>query len=214
MLFIASVCILSLAATAPTGHVTISLDGRPLVALDDQGTYFVDLEKLREEWPDVPLPEVSRSLFETSPDGAAISPVLVELEDFVECTGNDHGFSDENVIASSPHPNKPSRLLERSGRTFRVTAAPDDGFATYYYRYEVSTGPAGTPHLLMAESVNDQERYTSLVLNAPAGSSWGPPYEGEPAAAWGTNTTSVGSNKATPSTRTSASRSTPDANWP
>ena len=49
-----------------------------------------------------------------------------------------------------------------------MTAAPDDGFACYYYSYDLATGgAAGVPHLLVAESSNDQERYTSLIVHHP-----------------------------------------------
>ncbi|MHC4796611.1 MAG: hypothetical protein ACYTF1_08190, partial [Planctomycetota bacterium] len=80
-----------------------------------------------------------------------------------------------------------SRLMTISGKQFRVTAAPTDGFATYYYSYDVDTGgTAGVPHLLVAELSNDQERYTSLQIHHPdatvisPGLPWAPPYTGEP----------------------------------
>ena len=121
-------------------------------------------------------------------DAAAVpAPVVVAMTDYVDCTQTDHNFTDANIWSQSPYPNKPSRLLNISGKVFRVTAAPDAGFATYYYSYDVATGGiAGVPHLLVAESSNDQERYTSLQIHHPdemavsPGLPWCPPYAGEP----------------------------------
>jgi len=163
------------------GPYTIQYNGTIYRAVDDQGIFFVDLDQFQAEHPDVPLPDLSHTLYELYGERATIEPVIVQLTDYIDCTQTDHNYSDANIFDQSPHPNKPARLMTINGRTYRVTAAPDDGFATYYYSYDFSTGgTAGVPHLLIAESVNDQERYTSLIIQVPDGQPWAPPYSGEP----------------------------------
>lgn len=168
-----------------TGTTTILWEGVTYQAIDDEGTYFVDLERYRQTGRGVPLPETRCNLRERYGSAAVLRPVVVELADYIDCMGTDHGFSDANIFPRSKHPNRPSRIMEVSGRSYRVTAAPDDGSATYYYRYQFANGPAGEPHLLMAESVNDQERYTSFCLNANDQTGWNVPYRGEPIHPWG-----------------------------
>jgi hypothetical protein len=169
-----------------TGDYTLDCNGTTYRAVDDEGVCFVDLAAHNAAHPGVPLPDLKKTLADNYDAAASLQPVVVELTDYVDCTGTDHGFSDANIWSQSPHPNRPSRLMSLSGRTFRVTAAPDDGFATYYYSYDMAAGgTAGAPHLLVAESSNDQERYTSLTIHHPDGIvmnalPWAPPYSGEP----------------------------------
>ncbi len=187
--FVASVLV-SAARAAPcqiTGDYTISCDGTTYRAVDDECVHYVDLAAFQAAHPGVPLPELKKTVAANYAADAVPAPVRVQLADYVDCTGTSHNFSDANLVATSPHPNKPSRLMNISGRMFRVTAAPDDGFATYYFSYDLATGgQAGVPHLLIAESSNDQERYTSLEIHHPdgviisPGLPWAPPYSGEP----------------------------------
>ncbi len=170
-----------------TGNQTIDCDGITYRAVDDECLHYVDLAAFNAAHPGVPLPALRKTVAQNYAVGDVIQPVVVELTDYVDTTLTDHGFTDANIVPSSPHPNKPSRLLTISGRSFRVTAAPDDGFATYYYSYDVATGgTAGLPHLLVAESSNDRERYTTLFIHHPdniivqPGLPWAPPYASEP----------------------------------
>ncbi len=190
-----------------TGDYTIECDGTVYRAVDDECVYFVDLAAHNAAHPDTPLPDLKKTIADNYDADAVPQPVVVALTDYVDCTQTDHNFSDANIIPSvdvplpgnpfntNPHPNQPSRLMTIGGKTFRVTAAPDDGFATYYFTYDVSTGgTAGVPHLLIAESINDQERYTSLAIHhgdqmyedpqletqRPFPTyDWAPPYTGE-----------------------------------
>jgi hypothetical protein len=199
----------ALAACTISGDFTIECDGVTYRAVDDEAVYFVDLAEHNANHPGVPLPTPKKTIAQNYADPAVINITRVALVDYVDCTQTDHNFSDVNIIPeiefqipgtgqwvnTNPHPNPPSRLMFISGKWFRVTAAPDDGFATYYYSYDVATsGQAGDAHVLIAELSNDQERYTSLVIhnpdpvlmdpqaNTPPWADWGwaPPYESEP----------------------------------
>lgn len=170
-----------------TGDFTIDCDGVTYRAVDDECVHYVDLAAHNAAHPGVALPDLKKRIIDNYDAAAVPAPVVVALTDYVDCTQTDHNFTDANIWSQSPYPNKPSRLMNISGRVFRVTAAPDAGFATYYYSYDVATGGiAGVPHLLVAESSNDQERYTSLQIHHPdemavsPGLPWCPPYAGEP----------------------------------
>ncbi len=170
-----------------TGDDTIECSGTTYRAVDDECVHYVDLAAHTANHPGVPLPDLAKRIADNFDADAVPEPVVVELTDYVDCTQTDHNFRDDNLWAESPHPNQPSRLMNISGKTFRVTAAPDDGFATFYYSYDIATGGiAGVPHLLVAESSNDQERYTSLQIHHPDDMvispdlPWAPPYTGEP----------------------------------
>ncbi len=170
-----------------TGDFTIECDGVTYRAVDDECLHYVDLAAHNAAHPGIALPDLKKKITDNYDASEVPSPVVVALTDYVDCTQTDHNFTHANLWSGSPHPNKPSRLMNISGKTFRVTAAPDDGFATYYYSFDLATGgTAGVPHLLVAESSNDQERYTSLMIHHPdgivfsPGLPWAPPYASEP----------------------------------
>ncbi len=166
---------------------TITCEGITYRAVDEESVYYVDLLLHNTSHPGVPLPDLKKTVTENYAADAVPDPVVVALTDYVDCTGTSHNFQQVNLCGNSPFPNKPSRLMNISGKSFRVTAAPDDGFATYYYSYDVANGgTAGVPHVLAAELSNDQERYTSLSIHHPdddvitPGLPWALPYTGEP----------------------------------
>lgn len=170
-----------------TGDDTLDCNGTIYRAVDDECTYYVDLSAHQNTHPGIPLPDLKKTILDNYAADAVPDPVVVELTDTVDCTQTDHNFSDESFWGEFGFHNKPSRLMNISGKTFRVTGAPDGGFDTFYYHYDVTTGGvAGVPHLLMAELSNDQERYTSLQIHHPddivvePGLPWSPPYESEP----------------------------------
>ncbi len=178
---------ISLAQCVVTGDYTIESGGRTYRAVDDECIYYVDLQTHNANHSGVPLPTPRRTITGNYDPSAVPDPVVVELTDYVDCTGTSHNFQQANLCSYAAHPNKPSRIMTIGGRQYRVTAAPDDGFATYYYSYDVQTGgQAGVPHLLVAESVNDQERYTTLFIHHPDGiiygpeQHWAPPYTYKP----------------------------------
>ncbi|MHC4442847.1 MAG: hypothetical protein ACYTA5_09650 [Planctomycetota bacterium] len=208
-IYIISVLILGVPAYAVctiTGNATINCNGIVYRAIDNECVHYVDLTAHNAAHPDIPLPDLKKTIADNYGTDAVPQPVIIELTDYVDCVQTDHNFSDANIIPEyvqgypvNEHPNLPSRLMNISGKTFRVTAAPTDGFDTMYYTYDVTTGGvAGVPHLLVAESSNDQERYTSLSIHhydprlyshPDAGplptphwsdEEWASPYTGEP----------------------------------
>lgn len=169
-----------------TGNYTINCGGVVYRAVDDECVHYVDLAAHNASHPGVPLPDLKKTVPDNYDPQSIPTPVVVELTDYVDCTQTDHNFTDEAIFPAYAA-NHASRLMTISGKTFRVTGAPDDGFATYYYSYDLATGgTAGQPHLLMAELSNDQERYTSLQIHHPEGivvspgQPWLPPYTSEP----------------------------------
>lgn len=170
-----------------TGPYTIQYNGITYRAVDDECVHYVNLDAHNTNHPGIALPDLKKTIADNYDPAAVPAPVVVELTDYVDCTLTDHNLQDANICPYSGHPNKPSRLMFISGKQFRVTAAPDDGFATYFYSYDVQTGgQAGIPHLLVAESSNDQERYTTLAIHHPDGiiyspaENWAPPYTYKP----------------------------------
>jgi hypothetical protein len=156
---------------------SIQFEGKRYRTIDNHGVYFTD----PEEHGDVPLPDVAIDL--TQRFGRALPglPVRVRLVDAIDCTKKDHEFND----ADRPEPfrpNPPSRLMEIGGKTFRVTASPmRDGFDCMHFWYMAKTKPEpGKAHLLVAESINDRERYTSIAITHPQDSSWAAPFQDEP----------------------------------
>lgn len=156
---------------------TVKFEGKQYRTIDNYGVYFVN----PEEHEGVPLPDVEIDLRERFGKALFSLPVRVRLVDTIDCTKKDHEFND----ADRPEPfrpNPPSRLLEIGGKTFRVTASPmRDGFDCLHFWYMAKTKPEpGKAHLLVAESINDRERYTSIAITHPELPGWAPPFEDEP----------------------------------
>ncbi|UCD28920.1 MAG: hypothetical protein JSV03_00090, partial [Planctomycetota bacterium] len=188
---VSMVLILSMrAATAVctiTGKETIEYNSRTYRAVHDGCVYYVDLAMCEAKHRGIPLPDLKKTTADNYAPDAVPDPVILELTDYVDCTKTDHNFQEDNIWPTAKFPNLPSRLMTISGKQFRVTAAPNDGFATYYYSYDARTaGTAGMPHLIVAELSNDQERYTSLQIHHPDATvispdlPWAPPYADEP----------------------------------
>lgn len=177
----------SLASPTILGDYTMAFNGVTYRAVDDECIYYVDMQVHNANHPGVALPDPRKTIAANYDPDAIPDPVVVELTDYVDCTGTGHNFQQSNICPYASHPNKPSRVMTLGGKQFRVTAAPDDGFATYYFSYDLRTGgTAGVPHLLVAESSNDQERYTSVSIHHPDGiiygpaQPWAPPYTYRP----------------------------------
>jgi hypothetical protein len=138
--------------------------GQVLHILDDEGVFMAVDSGVRG-----PMPKPNRPVREILARRGGVPPVRCRLVDTVDCTlPETHGFTDDGA----------SRVLDLPGKRFRVTAAPR-GFELKWFRYRIQTANrAGVPHLLVLETPNDTERYTTASLTVPAGTPWSPPYTG------------------------------------
>jgi hypothetical protein len=115
------------------------------------------------------LPPPRRPVAETIRLRGFTEPVRCRLVDFINCAKQTHAFRDDGG----------SRVLELGGEPYRVTAAPK-GFELKWFEYTFTTaGKPGTPHLLVAQLINDQERYTTITLTVPPGAQYPPPLTGQ-----------------------------------
>ncbi len=145
---------------------TLRRDGQLLRNIDDEGVFVYAAS---EAPGDVPPPKPNRSYRMVLEHRGWTEPVLCRLVDAVDCTDPaTHAFTDDGR----------SRVRELPGGRFRVTG-PVKGFELAWFAYEVQTaGTAGTPHLIVVESPNDRERYTTVSLTVPKGEPWSAPFRG------------------------------------
>lgn len=129
-------------------------------ALDSTGTYWCRADEAGGELP-TPRPAVSPARFDPA------EAVRCRLVDLIDCRRNDHGFVDDGK----------SRVWHHGGRWWRLTDHRRD-LSWFSYVLHCRAKP-GRPQLLVAELLNDRERYTTLTLTAPEGFVWASPYAGE-----------------------------------
>ncbi len=146
---------------------TLRWRGKTLHAIDDEGVFLATAGGGDEAWP---LPKPNRPLDTIIERRGFAPPVTCRLIDFVNCAeAGTHAFTDDGQ----------SRVLDLPGGRFRVTAAPR-GFDLKWFAYIINTADrAGQPHLLVVETPNDRERYTTVSLTVPGGEPWSPPYAGQ-----------------------------------
>jgi len=150
------------------GESTVTWQGKKWQLIDDEGVFV--FEPAGGAGRQV-LPTPGRTAGEILERRGWTTPVACRLVDFVDCTQTDHGFVDDGK----------SRVLDLPGGRFRVTSAAK-GFDLTWFAYTLQTANrAGTPHLLVAETPNDRERYTTVSLTIPKGEPWSPPYTGQEA---------------------------------
>ncbi len=125
--------------------------------IDDEGVYWVEADSL--QGVAAPISSYARRM----PHDA----VPCRLVDFVDCSQTDHEFVDDSK----------SHVVTLAGRPFRLT---DSGVELSWFSYQLATRPRpGRPHLLVAELINDRERYTTVTVSVPKGLPWAAPYTGE-----------------------------------
>ena len=134
--------------------------------IDDNGMFVAEPA---QQMADVPLPRPNRSARQIASRRGPSEPVKCRLVDYVDCTASKtHDFKDDGQ----------SRVLDLPGGRFRVTAAPK-GFELKWFQYTISSAnKAGRPHLLVLESPNDRERYTTASVTTPKDAPWSPPFTG------------------------------------
>lgn len=147
---------------------TVSWQGKNWQLIDDEGVFVFEPEGGAGRQV---LPPPNRPAGEILDRRGWATPVACRLVDFVDCTQTDHGFEDDGK----------SRVLDLPGGKFRVTSAAK-GFDLTWFAYTMQTADkAGTPHLLVVETPNDRERYTTVSLTIPKGEPWSPPFTGQEA---------------------------------
>lgn len=142
---------------------SLSWGGPALRPIDDGGVYYYD----PAESPGVPMPSPSTSLRDIVARHGLHGVVRCKLADYVECSGTDHGFSDDGR----------SRVLRLAdGDLYRVTA-PTKPLSLFSYILETRAQP-GRPQLMVLQLINDRERYTSANLRLAEDAPWADPYRG------------------------------------
>jgi len=159
------------ATPAVKGVQVLSKDGNSIIwqgkeykPIDDTGVYYYDVESVSG----VPMPMPRTALRDALSRNGFHGVVRCELVDYVDCTKTDHGFVDDGK----------SRVLRLAdGNLYRVTGA---GGRLSWFSYFLRTRPVpGRPHLVVVQTINDIERYTTVSMTVPKGASWAPPYTGE-----------------------------------
>ena len=137
--------------------------GQTLRPIDDGGVYYYDPSSV----PVMPMPSPSVPLKDVLDRHGFHGAARCRLMDFVECSGTDHGFSDDER----------SRVLRLAdGDLYRVTA-PTKPLSLFSYRLATRAKP-GKPQLMVLQLINDRERYTSANLRLAGDAPWAEPYTG------------------------------------
>ncbi len=142
---------------------SIALEGRKYLPIDDAGVYYYPADSVAG----VPMPSPRSSLSEILSRNGFHGMLRCELVDYVDCARTDHGFVDDGK----------SRLVQLGGQPYRLTAGSGD---LSWYAYFLKTRPQpGRPHLIVVQTINDIERYTTVTTTVPKGKPWAAPYTGE-----------------------------------
>lgn len=143
---------------------SILWEGRRYLPIDDTGTYYYDSELVIG----VPMPSPRMPLESILKRYGFHGLLRCELVDYVDCTKKDHGFIDDGR----------SRVMKLGdGETYRLSAA-GGGLSWFSYFLKTRAKP-GRPHLVVVQTINDLERYTTVTLTVPDGKPWAAPYSGE-----------------------------------
>ncbi len=125
---------------------------------DSSGVYFCRLDAAaRRALADLDWPTEARRL---CADGGPVPEdiVRVRLVDHVDCTREDHEFSEDGGLGGA------SRVLKLGDRKYRVTAARK---RTSYFAYSLHCDAPRDAHLLAFQTPNDRERYTTVRIQPP-----------------------------------------------
>ena len=137
------------------GQVVVS--GTAHIPLDADGVYWCEAESGGEalaalEWRST----VERLCARGGPSGADF--VRVRLVDHIDATQADHQFSEDGGLGGK------SRVVRIGDRSYRVTSARN---RLSYFAYTATCRHPRNPHVMMFQSVNDIERYTTLRIQPP-----------------------------------------------
>jgi hypothetical protein len=133
------------------------VDGTAYLPVDNDGVYWCDAESAGEALAALNWRERVEALCARGgPSGADF--VRVRLVDHVDATGTDHEFSEDAGLGGK------SRVMQIGDRGYRVTAARA---RLAYFAYTVQCQRPRNPHVMMFQTVNDRERYTTLRVQPP-----------------------------------------------
>jgi hypothetical protein len=100
--------------------------------------------------------------------GAIADALPCRLVDEVDCTGTDHGYDE-----TAPSPVEellPGRRFRLTGEQDAVTQTGKRGDREFKvlpgFSYEFEVAPQPTPHMVVVESLDDQERYLEVAIDA------------------------------------------------
>ena len=163
--------------TDPTGpehawHVggdgMMVIDGKPMIPLDADGVYWCDAASAGGalaalDWK----PIVANVCARGGPSGADFT--RVRLVDHVDATKDDHEFSDDSTLGGM------TRIMHIGDRDYRVSSARNH---MSYMAFTATCEHPRNPHLMMFQSVNDRERYTTIRVQPPWDNVGGGAYTG------------------------------------
>ncbi len=143
---------------------SITLAGSRYLPIDDAGVYYYDAASVSG----VPMPAPREPLSKILDRHGFHGMLRCELVDYVDCARTDHGFVDDGK----------SRVVELGdGQRYRLTAA--EGSCSWYAYFLKTRPQPGRPHLIVVQTINDIERYTTVTTTVPKGKPWAAPYSGE-----------------------------------
>lgn len=133
------------------------VDGTAYLPLDADGVYWCDADSAGRSLDALGCrAAVERTVARGGPLGDDF--VRVRLVDHVDATQTDHDFADDGGLGGK------SRVMRIGDRDYRVTSARD---RLSYFAYTVRCEHPRNPHLMMFQSVDDIERYTTLRIQPP-----------------------------------------------
>lgn len=130
------------------------VDGTAYLPVDEDGVYWCEADSAGEALGALDWQRRVRAVCERGgPSGADF--VRVRLVDHVDATATDHEFSEDSGLGGK------SRVMRIGDRDYRVSAARN---RLSYFAYSVRCRQPRNPHVMMFQTVNDRERYTTLRI--------------------------------------------------
>ncbi len=135
------------------------IDGRAHLPLDEEGVYWCEAPESADALAAIDWKaRVKRISDRGGPSGADF--VRVWLVDHIDATKTDHEFSEDGPARLGGK----SRVLALGDRSYRITSNRPK---LSYFAYTATCRHPRNPHLMMFQSVNDIERYTTLRIQPP-----------------------------------------------
>jgi len=146
-------------------ETTIFHKGSLYRMIDDYGVFYYKVPP----YPKHIMPQLRTTAATILAENGFHGIVECKLVDFINTEREDHCFQDDGK----------SRVWIYNYTKYRLTGA---GPGISWYSYIVDLGEdaqAGVPYLLVAQLLNDRERYTTISITVPEGEGWAKPYDEE-----------------------------------